>query len=99
MIPRTFKIGGTSGSTDYLCDGMGEHRFWPVRPELAHGPLTIEDAAVVERLVGLLSAETCDGLHDAGVPDLYLFPDGRRSDEEDLSEPDEDDRTEPEEID
>lgn len=50
-------IIGTSGSTDYLLDGTGDCRFWPVHvPHRASAP---DDGQV------------CDGLHDEDAPAQY----------------------------
>ena len=50
---RPLVIIGTSGSTDYLKDTTGNRRYWPVAsPPADMPPLSAEDRAVVQRLVG-----------------------------------------------
>ena len=66
-IDRKYVIIGTSGSQDYLKDGTGDRRFWPV--------------SVVSDRLSPDDKEGCDGLHDESAPTQYLcsrcFPDIR----------------------
>ena len=51
---RPLVIIGTSGSTDYLKDTTGNHRYWPVEvPSGDVPPLDEADAEVVKKLVEL----------------------------------------------
>jgi len=57
-IDRKYVIIGTSGSHDYLKDGTGQRRFWPV--------------SVVSDRPSADGKEGCDGLHDESAPLQYL---------------------------
>ena len=57
-IDHKYVLIGTSGSHDYLKEGTGDRRFWPV--------------SVVSDRQSADDKEGCDGLHDGSAPVQYL---------------------------
>ena len=50
-VGKPFVIIGTSGSHDYLKDGTGDRRYWPIRVALTADPLSPRHQAIVDKLM------------------------------------------------